>query len=79
MIEGNVKPVPVTVNSIGPDPALTDDGMSEPMTGPEFVIAMGSGVALPPCGAGFTTEICAVPVAATSAVSKVICSCVPLT
>jgi hypothetical protein len=72
IMEGIVKPVPVTVNSIGPDPALTEDGTSELMTGPEFVITMGNGVAAPPCGAGFTTEICAVPVAATSAVSKVI-------
>jgi hypothetical protein len=72
MTEGDAKPVPITVNCIAPDPALTEGGLSAPITGPEFVITMGSGVAVPPCGAGFTTEICAVPVAATSAVSKVI-------
>lgn len=51
-------PVPLTVNSSGAAPAISETGETEVMIGMGFLTVMGSESVVPPPGGGFSTAIC---------------------
>jgi hypothetical protein len=62
-----------------PDATVSCDGVTELIEGAGLLILKVAGAEDPPPGVGLLTEICTVPVLASSEGATVICSCVALT